>query len=61
MFKTRKVTAEIFSILIVPAKKRDNAVASETRRRFQPVTFVTRFELPPQSNTPAEATIKILQ
>ena len=49
MFKTRNVTAEIFSILIVPAKKRDNAAALRLAAVFNPVTFVTRFELPPST------------
>src|ERR1700682_1779563 len=49
MFKTRKVTAEIFSILIVPPKTRPCSA----------VTSVTRFEPSSLNLVAAPATIKI--
>jgi hypothetical protein len=48
MFKIRKVTAEIFSILIVPPKKRNSDVGPDTRRCFQPQLLpLPALNLPP--------------
>jgi hypothetical protein len=60
MSDTRKVTAEIFSILIVPPKKRDSAVGFDTRADEPPVTSVTHFEPSSPNLVAAEVTIKIL-
>ena len=60
MLATFSVTAEIFSILTLPPKRRHSAVGSETRRPFNPVTSVTCFEPSSLNLVSAEVTIKIL-
>src|SRR5882724_10146900 len=54
MSLTRNVTAEIFSILIVPPKKRDRAVGSDTRRHSTRLLSLPVLNLPSQRNTPGE-------